>query len=81
VLTFRGLYGDLSDKNNPAKSDGLFLFPEGSYQMGKKPYMEVGVGVENILRFLRFDYVWRLTYRELPDVDTSGLRVSLHFTF
>jgi hypothetical protein len=37
--------------------------------------------VENILRFLRFDYVWRLTYRELPDVDTSGLRVSLHFTF
>jgi len=81
VLSFRGLYGDLSDKNNPAYSDGLYLFPEGSYKMDNKPYMEVGVGVENIFRFLRFDYVWRLTYRDLPDVDTSGLRVSFHFTF
>lgn len=81
VLSFRGLYGDLSDKNNPAYSDGLYLFPEGSYKMENKPYMEVGVGVENIFRFLRFDYVWRLTYRDLPDVDTSGLRVSFHFTF
>lgn len=81
VLSFRGLYGDLSKKNNPAYSDGLYLFPEGSYKMENKPYMEVGVGVENIFRFLRFDYVWRLTYRDLPDIDTSGLRVSFHFTF
>jgi len=49
--------------------------------MGDTPYMEVGVGVENILKVLRFDYVWRLTYRNLPGIDKSGLRISLHMTF
>ncbi len=32
------------------------------------PYVEVGYGVENIFKFLRVDFVHRLTYRELdPD--------------
>ena len=81
VLSCRGLFGRLSDKNNPAKSDGLFLFPAGSTTLGKKPYVEVGVGIENILKVLRVDYVWRLTYRDLPGVDKSGVRISLHVTF
>lgn len=49
--------------------------------MGKTPYMEVGVGIDNILTFLRVDYVWRLTYRDAPDIDKSGVRISLHFSF
>ncbi len=32
------------------------------------PYIEVGYGIENIFKFLRIDFVHRLTYRELaPD--------------
>lgn len=81
VLSCKGLYGNLSDKNNPALSDGLFEFPLGSTVMGRKPYVEVGVGIENILKVLRVDYVWRLTYRDLPQIDKSGLRISLHMTF
>lgn len=81
VLTFRGMYGDLSKKNNPLYSKGLYEFPSGSYEMGKTPYMEAGVGVENIFKFLRFDYVWRLTYRDNPGIDKQGLRISLHVTF
>ncbi len=82
VLSCRGLYGNLSDKNNPALSDGLFAFPATTTStMGRTPYVEVGVGVENIFKVLRFDYLWRLTYRELPGVDNSGLRISLHMTF
>lgn len=49
--------------------------------MEKIPYVEVGVGIENILKVLRLDYVWRLTYRDLPQIDKSGLRISLHMTF
>ena len=49
--------------------------------MGKTPYMEIGCGIDNILTFLRVDYVWRLTYRDTPGVDKSGLRISLHFSF
>lgn len=82
VFFTRGFWGDLSDKNNPENgSEGIFLFPEGSYEMGKKPYVEVGVGLENIFKVLRLDYVWRLTYRDHPNISKSGLRVSLHFTF
>ena len=81
VLSFRGLYGNLSDKNNPTVSNDLFRFPVTTSYMGDTPYMEVGVGVENILKVIRLDYVWRLTYRNLPGIDKSGLRISLHMTF
>lgn len=81
ILSCRGLFGDLSAKNNPALSQDLFEFPLGSRLMGHKPYVEAGVGIENILKVLRVDYVWRLTYRDLPNIDKSGLRISLHMTF
>lgn len=81
VLSCRGMYGRLSDRNNPACSEGLFQFPAGSHLMGSKPYVEVGAGIENILKVLRLDYVWRLTYRDLPGIDRSGQRISLHMTF
>lgn len=82
VLSCRGLYGRLSDKNNPEMSDGLFTFPIADTRaMGKTPYIEAGVGIENIFKVLRLDYVWRLTYRDSPNIDKSGLRISLHMTF
>jgi hypothetical protein len=81
VLSCRGMYGNLSDKNNPTLTNGLFQFPTGSNIMGNKPYIEVGAGIENVFKILRFDYVWRLTYRNLQGVDTSGLRISIHMTF
>ena len=72
----------MSDKNNPALTDDLFAFPiKETRAMGKIPYVEVGVGIENILKVLRLNYVWRLTYRDLPQIDKSGLRISLHMTF
>ena len=49
--------------------------------MGDKPYMEAGVGLDNILTILRVDYVWRLTYRENAGTDRHGIRVQLHFNF
>ncbi len=83
VLTFRGLYGHLSRRNNPEFNNNLFRFPFESFTspMGRDPYMEIGVGIDNILTILRVDYVWRLTYRDTPNADRSGLRLSLHFTF
>ena len=83
VLTLRGIWGSLSDKNNPAVSDGIFLFPADALcqPMGDKPYMEAGVGLDNILTILRIDYVWRLTYRDHAGTDRHGIRVQLHFNF
>lgn len=83
AISFRGLWGALSDKNSPGKNAELFEFPcvTGCEAMGKRPYMEVGVGLDNILSILRVDYVWRLSYRDKPNIDKSGVRVQLHFTF
>ena len=83
VLTLRGIWGSLSDKNDPSKSDGIFQFPADvlCQPMGDKPYMEAGVGIDNILTVLRIDYVWRLTYRENAGSDRRGIRIQLHFNF
>ena len=84
VFSFRGLYGNLTDKNNPFLADrneGLYKFPEGSFPMGKEPYMEIGAGIENIFSFLRLDYVWRLTYRDNPNIDKTGVRFVMRLSF
>lgn len=83
VFSFRGYWGHLSKRNNPAYNKELFMFPAiaGTKQLTTMPYMEIGVGLDNIFRILRVDYVWRLTYRDGPGVDKGGLRIALHFTF
>ena len=83
VFCFRGLWGHLTDKNNPAASGGeeLYRFPGCTYMMGNTPYMEVSVGIENILKFLRIDYVWRLSYRNHPDIQKNGVRMTMVLSF
>lgn len=83
TFTFKGLMGSLSDRNNPEKNNGIPIFPSDAHPriMSNTPYMEIGAGIDNILTFLRVDYVWRLTYRDTPGCDKSGVRVSLHFNF
>lgn len=83
IFTFKGFMGNLSRKNNPEYNDGIYRFPENVSvsAMGKTPYMEIGAGIDNILTVLRVDYIWRLTYRDRPGIDKSGLRISLHFSF
>ena len=59
------------------------LFPN-SMSSVRKPYIEAGVGVENICRLLRVDCIWRLTHREPhPDFKRQNFTVnmSLHVTF
>lgn len=83
VFAFRGVWGHLSDKNNPAIDRTLFLFPYQSHArtMSSTPYMEISAGLDNIFRILRVDYVWRLTYRDTPGCDRGGVRIALHFSF
>ncbi|MGM9758823.1 MAG: DUF5686 family protein [Parabacteroides sp.] len=82
VFGLRGLWGHLTDKNNPeVESQGLFRFPETTYLLNNTPYMEASVGVENIFKFLRIDYVWRLTYLNHPNIQKSGVRMTMVLTF
>lgn len=82
VINFKGFWGDLSNKNNPAKGHkGLFVFPENTFLMNNDPYMEISAGISNILKFLRIDYVWRLSYRNHEGSPNHGLRFRLEFNF
>mgnify|MGYP006874785532 CR=1 FL=1 len=83
AFSFKGVYGHLSDRNNPQYNPNLFQFPIGSQptKMTSEPYMEAGVGVDNLFKILRVDYVWRLSYLDNPNIDKTGLRIAIHVTF
>ncbi len=89
VVSFRGWYGALSAKNDPSKEHPsasgqlpLLIFPDKNSRGNMhEPYMEISAGIDNIFRCIRLDYVWRLTYKDVPGIDRSGLRVAFHVTF
>lgn len=86
VITCRGMYGRLSDKNrpDPLNTGNLYKFPyenDEYHYLAGKPYVEVAVGIENILRVLRVDYVRRITYTDLPGIDKNGIRIQFHIQF
>lgn len=81
VFSFNGIYGNLTNKNNPSLTPGLFVLPDGTQPLGKVPYMEASVGLENIFKILRIDYYRRLTYLDVPNIKKGGVRIALRFTF
>jgi len=84
-IAFRGVWGSLTDRNNPFKNpddEMLYQFPEGSYVIeGDRPYMEMAVGVRNIFKVFGVDYVRRLNYLEHPGTKKNGIRFNLTFSF
>ena len=78
VVSFRALTGTLSEKNNPLfGADGLYALPEGTRMLTKVPYMEYSIGIENIFKFLRIDYIRRISYTEgLTEAQKNGFKIS-----
>lgn len=54
--TFKALWGGLSEANKKLN----FVEGHNFQTLNNKAYLEVGTGVDNILRFLRIDFIWRL---------------------
>lgn len=87
TLSFKGIWGGLSDQNNPALHPDLYQFPVGTdgrpitYSLGSTPYVEGSVGIENIFKFIRVDFVKRFTYLDHPDVASWGIRTRVDFNF
>ncbi len=82
VFGFKCYWGYLSNKNNPAFNNNLLEFPENTVLLNPaEPYMEFSVGIDNIFRILRIDYVRRINYLNNPGIWANGVRVSLNFTF
>lgn len=81
VMGFNILYGGLTDKNNvDINRVGLYKMPDVTKPFGDVPYMEYSLGIENILRIFRIDFVRRLTYVDGWDKkDCWFVRIDLKF--
>ena len=87
IISFKGIYGRVTTKNNPEVTAGLMLFPTDAYgnpttfTLHNDPYMEASVGIGNILKFFRVDLVKRLSYLDNPNVQEYGIRARFKFDF
>lgn len=81
LITFKGVLGGMSEANKIANgyydstANYHFTIPD------KTPYMEAGVGIDNIFHLIRIDGVWRLNYLNNPGVPKFGIKASLELKF
>ena len=88
IVGFNMIYGGLSARNNPNILDdpavhnaGLFRMPDGVTPLGKDPYMEFNIGIENIFKFIRIDYYRRISYNDGMDwKQKSFIKIDFKFT-
>ena len=66
-------------KRNP----DLYEFPTNGtvYSPSNTPYMEVAIGLDNVFRVLRIDYIRRLTYLNHPNIAKNGVQMVVSLTF
>lgn len=76
VATFKAVAGDLAGKHYTE----LLLLP-GMYSLYNGPFMEASAGIENILKVLRFDIIWRLRYNDHERTSPWALRAKLYVNF
>jgi hypothetical protein len=87
IISFKSIFGHVTDENNPEVTSGLMQFPTDSYgnpttfTLKDKPYMEASVGIGNILKVFRVDLVKRLSHLDNPNVTELGIRVRFKFEF
>ncbi|MBQ1973707.1 MAG: carboxypeptidase-like regulatory domain-containing protein [Paraprevotella sp.] len=89
VIGFKSMWGELTEKNQTEihpDSDKLFQMPSRNgetytHMMDKDPYMELNVGLHNILKIFRIDYVYRINYHQNPNVKKHGVRFCVEFDF
>ncbi len=75
----KAIIGNLSDANKQLN----FIQGYPFQSLDGKAYLEVGTGIDNILKFFRVDFLWRVLPQPLPSVSSQrfgvffGFRLSL----
>lgn len=76
ILYMRGLWGSYSQSNYNTLLPNFDFKAPSAY-----PYVEAGFGFENIFKVLRFDFIWRLTYRNNAMATNFQPKISLNVIF
>jgi hypothetical protein len=75
VVNVKSVIGSLKDSNRN------ILVDDSNLSSLSHPYLEAGVGIENIIKVVRIDAIWRLNYLDNPDVSRFAIMGSLQLTF
>lgn len=67
----KAVVGGLSESNQQLNFVGTNPFNS----LKSKPYAEIGTGIENIAKFFRIDFVWRLTDTKLQTATPSSFGI------
>jgi hypothetical protein len=80
ILSLRGVWGELSDKNRALSTTGNAIeFP--LIAPDSRIYYEYSFGVANIFKVLRIDFNFRGNYLDAPDARKFGVTGSFGFYF
>ena len=61
------IYGTLNSNH-----EDIILLPNGLSSLDE-PYLETGFGFDNIFKVIRLDFIWRLTNKTSPQIQTFGI--------
>ncbi len=75
VFSAKGMIGDLSDQQYES-----IQLPASVSSLNGKPYVEVGAGIENILKVLRVEAIWRLTPESTVGAPNFGIRAKFELS-
>jgi len=86
TISYKVLWGGVRSQNDPARDPALLQYPERNgvpftYTLNNGPYQEGSIGIGNIFKVLRLDYVKRFSYLDHPDVAGSGIRALVLLQF
>ncbi|HLG34904.1 MAG TPA: carboxypeptidase-like regulatory domain-containing protein, partial [Bacteroidia bacterium] len=75
VLNAKTIIGTLKQSNRN------ILVDSNNFYSPSHPYFEAGIAIENILKIIRIDGIWRLNYLDNPDASRFAIMGSLQLTF
>jgi hypothetical protein len=82
-INTKAVYGTMSQGNRDLMPRNNSEFTNPSFFVNGKPYVETGYGIENIFRFVRVDFIHRLTYLDdsHPNAKPFGVKFNAVLRF
>ena len=82
-INTKAVYGTMSQSNRRLMPIQNSEFTNPNFFVNGKPYVETGYGIENIFRFVRVDFIHRLTYLDdsHPNAKPFGIKFNAVLRF
>ncbi|AOW20615.1 DUF5686 family protein [Urechidicola croceus] len=75
IVGFKSVWGEISPENIAINASNI------QYKAPEDVYFEYSAGVGNIFKVFRLDFIWRGSYRNVPDANNFGIKGSFGFYF